>query len=228
MIRRKTMNNDKEFMEDAWNRERIEKILRFKQLNLYARKGQIVFAGSSLAEQFPINELLQNLEARYIIYNRGIGGDVTSNLLDDIETCILDLCPSKLFINIGSNDIGTLDYKEDNLIANYEKILKQVKYRLPNTQVYLLSYYPVNPHKESHISEEDKFAMFKSRTNNAISSANKRVKQLAEQYDYTYINVLPPLLDQEGNLKSEYTVEGIHMWPDAYQKVLEILLNYFN
>lgn len=221
------MNNDEELMELNGRRERMEKITRFKQLNLYALKGQIVFAGSSLAEQFPINEMLQNITTRYIIYNRGIGGDLTINLLEDIETCILDLSPSKLFINIGSNDISAINYKEDDLISNYEKILRQVKDCLPNAQVYLLSYYPVNPHKECHISEEDRFNMFRSRTNSAINSANQRVRRLAEQFDFTYIDVLTPLLDQEGNLKSEYTIEGIHMWPNAYQKVLEILLNYF-
>ena len=37
---------------------------RHRQLNRYARKGQIVFAGSSLMEQFPIEEMAQQLPGR--------------------------------------------------------------------------------------------------------------------------------------------------------------------
>lgn len=216
-----------EFMQINAKRERAIKLERFKQLNPTSIKGQIVFSGSSLTEQFPINEMLQNLDQRYILYNRGIGGDTTYNLLEDIDVCIFDLCPSKLFINIGSNDIGSPDYNEEILFSNYEKILNQIKERLPNTKVYLLSYYPVNPYKESDIPNEYKSTMFATRTNKTISSANKRASLLAEHFNYTYIDVSSPLFDADGNLKEEYTLEGIHMWPIAYQKVLEILIKYF-
>ena len=37
-----------------WDRrEKQQKLERFRRLNRYVRKGQIVFAGSSLMEQFP-------------------------------------------------------------------------------------------------------------------------------------------------------------------------------
>lgn len=222
------MNNIIEFIEMNHKRERAEKIERFKQLNPYTKKGQILFSGSSLTEQFPINEMLQSLDTRYIIYNRGIGGDTTNNLLEDIQHCIFDLAPSKIFINIGSNDISNPDYNENVLINNYESILTQIKERLPNTKVYLLSYYPVNPYKDSYIPLEYKSIMFATRTNDAIKSANKRVAMLADHFDYTYIDATSPLLDPQGNLREEYTLEGVHLWPIAYQKVLEILIPYFN
>lgn len=134
--------------EDPFQRERCEKIERYKQLNKYAKKGQIIFAGSSLAELFPINELLQNLSEKYIVYNRGICGDRIDDLSKDIEVCILDLCPSKLFINIGSNDISMEAYNENTLISKYVSILNLIKTKLPDIKIYLMSYYPVNPFKE--------------------------------------------------------------------------------
>ena len=34
------------------------------------------------------------------------------------------------------------------------------------------------------------------------------------------------LYDENGSLKAEYTVEGLHMWPDAYSGILKELLPY--
>jgi len=39
--------------------EKEDKVERYRRLNRFVRKGQIVFAGSSLMEQFPIYELLK-------------------------------------------------------------------------------------------------------------------------------------------------------------------------
>ena len=50
------------------------KVHNFMCLNKFVKKGEIVFTGSSLCELFPINEMLQNVEPRIRVYNRGIGG----------------------------------------------------------------------------------------------------------------------------------------------------------
>ena len=50
--------------------------------------GQIVCAGSSLMEMFPVEELVKEKQIDMIIYNRGIGGFITDELLENIDTCI--------------------------------------------------------------------------------------------------------------------------------------------
>ena len=45
-------------MRDMMRREQQEKLERYRMLNRNVKKGQILFTGSSLMEQFPINELL--------------------------------------------------------------------------------------------------------------------------------------------------------------------------
>lgn len=82
------------------NSQRKNRLKSYKLLNQSAKKGQILFVGSSLMEQFPINELQQTLEKDYVIYNRGIGGYVTTDLSNSMEECIFELEPSKIFINI--------------------------------------------------------------------------------------------------------------------------------
>lgn len=61
------------FFRERIAAEKAEKIERFRHLNPFAKHGQIVFAGSRLMEQFPINELLQDFDLPYTVYKRGVG-----------------------------------------------------------------------------------------------------------------------------------------------------------
>lgn len=209
--------------------QKIEKLKKFNILNQYAKKGQIIFVGSSLMEFFPINELQQNIEKCYTIYNRGIAGYISSDLLISMEKCIFELEPSKIFINIGTNDISSLDcpYKKEILISNYDNILTQIGERLPSCKVYVMAYYPIN--EIVHFSEAMKINIEtadNTRTNVAIIEANVAVEELAKKHNYEFINVNDGLVGEDGNLKEEYTVDGIHMWPNGYLIVLENLKKY--
>ena len=90
---------------EYFEKEKVEKIERYKRLNKFVKKGEILFVGSSLMEQFPIYELMLDYGINKVIYNRGIGGFTTNELLEVMDVCIFDLEPSKIFINIGTNDV---------------------------------------------------------------------------------------------------------------------------
>ena len=61
-------------------------ISQFEEENKTAVKGQIVLSGSSLMAQFPINDILAEKGLDITVYNRGIGGSITTQLLEDIDT----------------------------------------------------------------------------------------------------------------------------------------------
>ena len=54
--------------------DKEKKIERYKEENKLVKKGQVVFAGSSLMEMFPINKLLSEHGDCTVLYNRGIVG----------------------------------------------------------------------------------------------------------------------------------------------------------
>jgi len=221
-----------EVFEQLRQRERHIKINRFKQLNKYALTDQILFAGSSLAEQFPIDELKMKLEPVPVIYNRGIGGDTMSDLEADLDTLIIELKPRVLFINIGSNDLNIPTYNEDELVSRYEKTLQRIIEKLPQIVIYVLSYYPVNPQSAKDIPAEHAAGMFSNRNNNNINSVNKKLQLMTAKLNneasaqVEYIDVNTCLLDGNGQLDPELTVEGIHLWPEAYVRVLDVLRPY--
>ena len=76
-------------------------------------------------EMFPVEDFLREDKSGLTIYNRGIGGFVTDDMLQSMEEQIFALEPSAIFINIGTNDISdsTRPFPEvlSHLITNYEK-----------------------------------------------------------------------------------------------------------
>ena len=222
--------NPMEIMKAMSKREQQDKVNRFRILNQSAKKGETLFTGSSLMEQFPINELKQAFGIDTIIYNRGIGGFTTDDMLQYMDEQIFGTAPSRIFINIGTNDIGmpTATFAENlsHMLDNYRLILTQIKEQLPKTEVYLMAYYPVNETAAGEDAAEYLKYMFINRTNENIVTANKAVEELAEEFDYHYIDVNDGLLDESGRLKKEYTIEGIHMYANGYCVVLENMKKY--
>lgn len=211
---------------DHFNIAQKQLIENYKMLNKKVRKKQILFIGSSLMEQFPICEIAQSDGLNKVIYNRGVSGYKTEDVLREIDTMLFDLDPAKVFINIGTNDMNSdSDNNEgwmERLLYNYEKILVQMKNKIPDAIVYLMAYYPVNRAMLDNMN----VSIFNTRTNENIAALNKKVKRLADKYEYIFIDVNEGLCDEQGNLKEEYTKEGIHMYANAYQIVYDNLKKY--
>ena len=79
---------------------KIDRVMRFRYLNEFVKPGQILFAGSSLMEQFPIQEFVADFDLPLTIYNRGVGGFTTSEMLACMQDCVYALRPAYIFINI--------------------------------------------------------------------------------------------------------------------------------
>ncbi|HCT90446.1 MAG TPA: lysophospholipase [Lachnospiraceae bacterium] len=217
-------DTDTFFQENA-RREQAEKLERYRILNEQVKKGEILFTGSSLMEQFPIHELLMTAGINRIVYNRGVGGFTTDDMLEHMEEIVFATEPRKIFINIGTNDIGKPDYRLEALLENYEKILARIRERLPGAAIYLMAYYPVNETDKLPEGDWGK-SLFSTRTNENIRIANQAIEALADKAGCTFINVNTGLTDERGKLKKEYTIEGIHMYANGYRQVLENLIKY--
>ena len=198
------------------------KVQRYREENKAAKLGQIVFTGSSLMEMFPINKLLTEHNDCTIIYNRGIGGFVSEELLEVIDVCAIDLQPSKVFINIGTNDLSWSNIPISQLIDNYDNIITAIEQGVPKVQIYLMAYYPVNFEAASDEMRE----CLKIRTNEKINSANLEVKKLAEKHNQRYIDINDKLKDEQGRLKAEYTIEGMHIYENGYRAIYDDLMRF--
>ena len=214
----------KDFKALQLKQEQEKRLEQYRRLNPCARKGQIVFSGSSLMDFFPVNELTQSLGIDACIYNRGITGYVSAQLLENIRDLILNLEPAKLFINIGTNDLGR--GIADQLWGNYEAIIGRVQSELPNCRIYVLAYYPCNDLDDFGLSEEDHQSRFKTRTPESLLRANEELERMAGRLGCRYIDVNEGLYDERGRLRREICLDGVHLQADGYVPVLKNLLPY--
>ncbi|MGN0611453.1 MAG: GDSL-type esterase/lipase family protein [Ruminiclostridium sp.] len=198
------------------------KVVRYREENKTALKGQTVFTGSSLMEMFPINKLLKEHGDDTVIYNRGVGGFLSDELLAVIDVCAVDLIPSKVFINIGTNDLSWSSIPISSLMENYDRIISIIEESVPGVRIYLMAYYPVNYEAASPEMKD----CLKIRTNEKITTANEEVKKLAEKHGQRYIDINSRLKDEKGRLKAEYTIEGMHINEDGYRAVYDDVMAY--
>lgn len=199
-----------------------EKIVRYRKLNQKVVPGEIVCAGSSLMEMFPVEKFIDEDHLDITVYNRGIGGFITDELLENVDVCILDLKPFRLFINIGTNDLSDPAISIDRMIANYDRILAIVEEKLPDIEIYMMAYYPIN---YDAATEEMKPCLL-IRTNDKIAQANEAVRTLAKAHHAHYIDINAPLKDEQGNLKAEYTIEGMHIKEQGYRAIFDSFIKY--
>jgi len=189
----------------------------FIHLNKVVEPGSIVFLGDSITDFFRVNEFFPGA---YVI-NRGISWDTTDGVLRRLPESVYELSPSKVFLLIGTNDLGDekpVEYISDNI----RKIISEIKQNCPQTQIYLESVYPVSLSKDKKIKK----IIVGKRNNTDISRLNDKLKILADEMGITYIDVYNRLVDGSGNIKTEYTVEGLHLTIQGYSVVADVLRPY--
>lgn len=209
-------------MEAAFREDQARKLADYRQRNRYIRPGQLLFTGSSLMEMFPITEYCQEAGVPLIAYNRAIGGYTTDDFLAAIDDVLLDVRASRIFINIGTNDIAPRPDGRwlEHLTENYRAILRALRQRNPRALVYMMAYYPVNS-DHPRMRGNPAAAV---RTNENIDRANAAARALAGEFGYRYIDVNDGIKDATGSLMMERTLDGIHMDAEAYHRVFEALL----
>ena len=217
-------NNMQTMIQAMLRVEQLRKARDYRTLNRFAKKGGIVFTGSSLMEMFPICELAGSAGIRTPIYNRGISGTTTDDFLREIDAVLLGPEPKKVFLNIGTNDMTERIYGErwmEHLMANYEKILRIALDELPSAEILVMAYYPANLHLPNQTPQQQD--MLRLRTKENLSACNRQLKVLAEKFGQHYIDCNAGLTDENGELKREYTIDGVHMYAEAYGIVFENL-----
>ena len=209
--------------KEAWRLEKEKMVEGFREKNRLCEKGQVVFAGSSLMEMFPVEEWASELgEGAPKLYNRGVGGYRTDDMLPIVDLCVTDLQPRKVFINIGTNDLSDPEEPMEAMIQRYDQILTRIEEAVPGVRIYLMAYYPINYEAAADFMKPGLLI----RTNEKIAAANGLVQQLAKQHGQTYIDVNAPLKDELGRLKAEYTIEGMHIKPEGYRAIFPAIVQH--
>ena len=203
----------------AWKQEKYRMVESWRALNKSCEKGQTVFTGSSLMEMFPVENFAQEEGDGFpTVYNRGVGGWRTEDMLRCLDEMVLDLQPRRVFINIGTNDLSDASVTIDALISRYEEILARIEQETP-AEIILMAYYPINYEAATEVMKP----CLRIRTNGRIAEANAAVEAMADRRGHRFINVNGPLTDPQGRLRAEYTIEGMHIREEGYRAIWPLI-----
>ena len=200
---------------ENWLLKEQEKIqTKYRELNqISVIEPDIIFIGDSIVEYYPLQELLGTTKT---IVNRGIRGYQTGLLLDNLDAHLYGDAVDQIVLLIGTNDIGK-DVPMSQALTNLESVIQSISRDYPLSQIKLVSILPV------HQGEEYKQTVY-IRTNEKIKGWNQAYQELASAYmQVEYVSAFEELLDQEGQLKSDYTTDGLHLSVSGYQALSETL-----
>ena len=203
---------------ENWLLKEQEKIqTKYRHLNqVSVVEPDIIFIGDSIVEYYPLQELFGTSKT---IVNRGIRGYQTGLLLENLDAHLYGGAVDKIVLLIGTNDIGK-DVPVNEALNNLEAIIQSIARDYPLTEIKLLSILPVNE------GEEYKQTVY-IRTNEKIQNWNQAYQELASAYmQVDFVPVFDSLIDQEGQLKKDYTTDGLHLSVAGYQVLSKALKDY--
>ena len=171
-----------------------------------------LFLGDSLTDYFDLETYFPNQP----VVNSGIAGNTTDQILASMKTRVYDYNPSKIFLLIGTNDLR--DGKpQEAVVQNIEKIIGEIQTNRKQAEIFVESLYPVNASVSSAVGV---------RSNATIQNINAQLQEYCNEKDLTYIDLYAKLQDEQGNLQTQYTVDGLHLSDMGYQVVAEVLQEY--
>ena len=203
---------------ENWLLKEQEKIqTKYRHLNqVSVVEPDILFIGDSIVEYYPLQELFGTSKT---IVNRGIRGYQTGLLLENLDAHLYGGAVDKIVLLIGTNDIGK-DVPVNEALNNLEAIIQSIARDYPLTEIKLLSILPVNE------GEEYKQTVY-IRTNEKIRNWNQAYQELASAYmQVEFVPVFDSLKDQAGQLKKDYTTDGLHLSVAGYQVLTKALKDY--
>ena len=196
-----------QLLEEWLLKEQAKMQDKYRELNqVSVKEPDIIFIGDSIVEYYPLQELLQTNK---VLINRGICGYKTDLLLDNLDAHLFGSALDKVFILIGTNDIGK-EIPQSETLENLEGMIQKISREYPLAQIQLLSVLPVNE------GEEYKGTVY-LRTNEKIQDLNRAYQGLASIYtNVQFIDLYETLLDETGQLDQEFTTDGLHLTIAGY------------
>lgn len=164
--------------------------------SLPVNEKSIVFYGNSITN---MHEWWECFGENHNVLNRGVSGGYSQELLDNVESIIAGR-PAKVFLMIGTNDLGTKDIDKPQLVAaNIRRIIERIQSESPATQIYIQSILPtVNG----------------IRTLEKTVDTNKLLQRICQETGVTYVDLYQPMI---GIVLNELSYDKLHLNAAGYK-----------
>ncbi len=174
---------------------------------------RVVFLGDSITDGWDLAEAFP--DKPYV--NRGIGAQVTAQMLVRFEQDVVALKPAAVVILGGTNDVsGFLQIETpETILANITAMADIADAR--GIQVVLCALLPVNNYGK------DRDYMTRERPPATLRAINDRLRALASARDYAFADYAAAVVDERGLLTDAYTGDGLHPNAAGYARMAPVV-----
>ncbi len=178
------------------------------QLNgVGAVENRVVFFGDSITDGWPLNQYFPGRP--YV--NRGIGGQITSQMLGRMQADVIALQPAVVVILAGTNDLARgvpFDTIKNNLA-----MIASLSAAHGITPVFA-SLLPVSDH---HKQNDPNYERSGLRPPRDILSLNRWIRDFCTERGLIYLDYHSKMTDAEGQLRAELADDGLHPNDEGYK-----------
>lgn len=168
---------------------------------------RVVFLGDSITDGWRLNEYFPGKD--YV--NRGIGGQITGQMLGRMMADVVNAKPETMVLLAGTNDIArgvTPQAIQDNL-----RMMAELA-RANGIQVVIASILPVHDYNKD---TDPRFERTRARQPATIGELNKWIESYCAGRGFVYLDYFSAMVDSAGLLKKELADDGLHPNAQGYR-----------
>ena len=173
---------------------------------------KIIFLGDSQTQDFPLEDYFHNA----VIINRGISGDVTIGVKNRLNE-IIKRKPSKIFLEIGINDLGHNE-KPDSVVYHITEIIHRLE--LTNAKIYIESIFPVANKSDTYPSYCNPII------NKEIKEVNNSLNKFCAKNNLIFVNIYDKMVLNTSVDPSIVIGDGVHLTAKGYRLWAETVQPY--
>lgn len=177
-------------------------------------KPRVVFLGDSITDGWRLNEYFTGRD----FVNRGISGQITSQMLGRMEADVVALHPQAVLMLAGINDIGRgIPAKtiENNLT------MMIIMARAYSIKPLVASILPVSDY---HKDANPLYEMTKTHAPATIVEINRWLRDYCEHHSSIYVDYYTAMVDRAGFLPADLSDDGLHPNAKGYRVMAPIAL----
>lgn len=162
----------------------------------------VVLLGDSLTEGFKITDL----SGRCVV-NMGISGDQIDMTTQPAgirrrAELVKRVNPQHIFLLIGINDFGSGKSLEDAQ-AQYRGLVDILVQQSPKAKLHIQSLLPTSGKYAKHLPK--------------VNAMNEFLKKMSAEKNLDYLDLFSLMANEKGEIRAEFTTEGLHLTPAAYE-----------
>ena len=185
-----------------------------RELTAHGSQVYTVLMGNSITEFW--EEMHPQFFACHQLVGRGIGGQVSSQMLVRFRQDVINLKPQVVVINCGTNDIAE-NMGPYNEAITLDNITSMAELATANGITVVLS--SVLPCDQFCWNPSIKEAVAK------IQSLNQHIEGYAIAHGMYYINYYQAMVGEHGEMNPAFTHDGVHPNSAGYDVMEQLLLN---